>query len=91
MRDKIAEVIASGHGINYFGTDEELDVTASLILDLIAKELDSPEMLPILAELVCGCETRRQEDVERDDLMHQDRSDLYIKCLKDIKHKLGVE
>jgi len=39
MRDKIAEVIASGHGINYFGTDEELDVTASLILDLIAKEL----------------------------------------------------
>ena len=39
MIRQIKRVIASGHGINYFGTDEELNATVSLILDLIAKEL----------------------------------------------------
>ena len=39
MIRQIKRVIASGNGINYFGTDEELNATVSLILDLIAREL----------------------------------------------------
>ena len=98
IKDKIAEVKDKLRSDIFLCLDKYIPKEAKHLskilsehcLDLIAKELDSPTMLPILAELVCGCEQRRQEDIERDDLVHQDRSDLYSNAIERIKHKLGV-
>jgi len=78
MKDKIAEVIKLSRGIAYFGTDEELDVTVCELLDLIAKELPKEKEEYGIATTFLRA-IKNKEHI------------IYNQCLKDIKHKLGVE
>jgi len=45
----------------------------------------------ILAHLVADCQMRRAEDIERDDLMWKDQSDLFNKAIADILALLPSE
>ena len=86
MKDKIVEVISKWHDnpdeivegdLSYWLHERE--VLAQAILDLIAKELPKEKVSKWEGEITHEINNMIQKNIG------------YNQCLKDIKHKLGVE